>query len=125
MSASAASQPDRNEITSDERTWGKLAHLSALGGLIVPFGNVIGPLIVWVARRDQSPFVAAQAREALNFNITVTIAAVVCYGLTWLNIGIPLFVALTLYWLAATIVAAINASDGIRYRHHVALRLIA
>jgi uncharacterized Tic20 family protein len=91
----------------------------------VPFGNVIGPLIVWVARRDQSPFVADQAREALNFNITVAIAAVVCYGLTWLNIGIPLFVALALYWLAMTIVAAIDASDGIRYRHHVALRLIA
>ncbi len=125
MSASAASQPDRNEITSDERTWGKLAHLSALAGLIVPFGNVIGPLIVWVVRRDQSPFVADQAREALNFNITVAIAAVVCYGLTWLNIGIALFVALALYWLAMTMIAAIDARDGNRYRHHFALRLIA
>lgn len=124
MSAGAASEPAGEKVTADERTWGMLAHLSALPGLVVPLGNVIGPLIVWRARREQSPFVDGQAREALNFNITVACAALVCYALTWLSIGIPLFVALAAYWLAMTIVAAIKASGGIPYRHPVALRLI-
>ncbi len=125
MSAGTALEPGRNEITADERTWGMLAHLSALAGLVVPLGNVLGPLVLWLARREHSPFVADQAREALNFNITVACAAAVCYGLTWLRIGIPLFVALALYWLAMTVAAAVKASDGVRYRHPVALRLVA
>ncbi len=125
MTADMAFEPGRDAITADERTWGMLAHLSALAGLVVPLGNVIGPLIVWLARRERSPFVAGQAREALNFNITVAFGAVVCYGLTWLLVGIPLFVALALYWLGMTIVAAIKASEGVRYRHPVAMRLVA
>ncbi len=125
MSAGPVLEPGRDEITSDERTWGTLAHLSALAGLVLPLGNVIGPLVVWLTRRDQSPFIGGQALEALNFNITVACAALVCYGLTWLLIGIPLFVAVALYWLAMTIVAAIKAGDGVRYRHPIAMRLVA
>ncbi len=125
MNAGPVSERGSNEITPDERTWGTLAHLSALAGLVVPLGNVIGPLIIWLTRREQSPFIGGQAREALNFNITIACAALVCYGLTWLRVGIPLFVAVALYWLAMTIVAAINASEGVRYRHPVAMRLVA
>src|ERR1700693_6314368 len=59
--------------TENERTWGMLAHLSALAGLVIPLiGNVLGPLVVSIARSDQSTFVAAHAKEALNFNISVT-----------------------------------------------------
>ncbi|MGH8258890.1 MAG: DUF4870 domain-containing protein, partial [Steroidobacteraceae bacterium] len=117
MSASEASERGESEVPSDERTWGMIAHLAALAGIVIPFGNMLGPLVVWIARRGESRFVGEQAREALNFNITVTIGALVCYALTWLLIGILLFVALVLYWLAMTILAAVRASDGIRYRY--------
>lgn len=121
MSGSGASEP---EIPANERTWGMFAHLSALAGLVIPLGNVLGPLVVWLSRREQSRFAGDQAKEALNFNITVAFGAVACYVLTWLLIGILLFVALALYWLAMTIVAAVKASEGIRYHYPLAVRLV-
>jgi len=111
--------------TEKERTWGMLAHLSALVGLVVPMiGNVLGPLFVSLARGDQSPFVAAHAKEALNFNITVTLAAVVCGVLMLVFVGFLLLCALFIFWLVMTLVAAIRASEGAAYRYPFALRFI-
>jgi uncharacterized Tic20 family protein len=108
----------------DERTWGMLAHLCAFAGLILPLGNVIGPLVVWLVKRDQSSFVAEQGKEALNFNISVVFAAVACGVLVYLFIGILLGVALFVYWLAVTILAGIKAGEGIHYRYRFCLRLV-
>jgi uncharacterized protein len=110
--------------TQDERTWGMLAHLTAFCGFLVPLGSVIGPLIVWLVKRDQSAFVADQGKEALNFNISVLVAAVVCIALAWILIGILLGVGLFVFWLAMTIIAGIKASEGVRYRYPYALRLV-
>ena len=110
--------------TQGERTWGMLAHLTAFSGFLIPLGNIIAPLIVWLVKRDQSQFVADQGKESLNFNITVLLAGVVCWALVYVLIGILLGVALFFYWLAMIIVAGIKASEGIRYRHPFTLRLI-
>ena len=111
--------------TENERTWGMLAHLSALLGLFVPLlGVVIGPLVVWLARRDDSVFVAEHAREALNFNILVLIAAVVCIVLMLVFIGFILGSALFVAWLVLTLVAAIRASEGHAYRYPVSIRVV-
>jgi uncharacterized protein len=110
--------------TQDERTWGMMAHLSAFSGFLVPLGGVIGPLVVWLIKREQSAFVADQGKEALNFNISVLLAALVCGVLVFIFIGILLGVALFIFWLTMTIIAAIKASEGVRYRYPVALRLV-
>jgi len=110
--------------TQDERTWGMLAHLTAFAGLIIPFGNVFGPLVVWLMKRDQSAFVAEQGKESLNFNITVLIGALVCGALVFVLIGILLGVALFIFWLAMTLIAGIKAGEGHRYRYPFALRLV-
>jgi uncharacterized Tic20 family protein len=110
--------------TPDERTWGMIAHLSAFVGLLVPFGNIIAPLVIWLARRDGSEFVAIEAKEALNFNISVVLAAIVCALLTLVAVGILLGLALFVTWLAMTIIAAIKASEGIGYRYPISLRLV-
>jgi uncharacterized Tic20 family protein len=111
--------------TQDERTWGMIAHLSAFAVFVFPFGgNIIAPLIVWLARRDTSAFVEAEAREALNFNISVFLAWIVCGLLTFLLVGIPLGVILFLCWLVMTIIAAIKAAEGLGYRYPVSLRLV-
>jgi uncharacterized Tic20 family protein len=110
--------------TQDERTWGMLAHLTAFSGFLIPLGNIIAPLVVWLVKRDQSQFVADQGRESLNFNISVLLAGAVCAALVFVLIGILLGVALFFYWLAMTIVAGIKASEGIRYRYPFTLRLI-
>jgi len=110
--------------TQDERTWGMLAHLTAFSGFLIPFGNIIAPLVVWLVKRDQSQFVGDQGKESLNFNISVLLAGAVCAVLVFVFIGILLGVALFFYWLAMTIVAGIKASEGIRYRYPFTLRLI-
>ena len=111
--------------TQDERTWGMLAHLAAFAGLVLPMaGNIVGPLIVWLVRREQSAFVAEQGKEAVNFNITVTLGALVCSLLVYIFIGILLGVGLFVYWLAMTILAGIRAGEGVPFRYPFALRLL-
>jgi uncharacterized protein len=111
--------------TQDERTWAMVAHLSAFAALIVPFaGGVLGPLVVWLIKRDQSEFVSDQGKEALNFNISVMIAWVICGLLIFVAIGILLSAALFIYWFCVTIIAGIKASEGVRYRHRFTLRLV-
>jgi len=129
MSQSKSDSPGASEIpgatpTLDERTWGMLAHLSAFVGLVLPLGNLLGPLIVWLAKRERSGFVAEQGKEALNFNISVVIAGVVCGILVYVFVGILLGVALFISWLAMTIVAGIKAGEGIHYRYPISLRLV-
>src|SRR5262245_54589856 len=64
--------------SKDERTWAMASHLSTLAGyLVVPFGNIIAPLVIWLIKKDTMPFVDDQAKEALNFQITLSIVAVV------------------------------------------------
>ncbi|GAC1662280.1 MAG: DUF4870 domain-containing protein [Steroidobacteraceae bacterium] len=111
--------------TEHERTWGMLAHLSAFVGLVFPLaGNILGPLLVWLTKRDQSAFVAAHAKEALNFNIAVTLAGVVCGFLALIFIGLLLGMALFIAWLVMTLVAAIRASEGVPYQYPLSLRLV-
>ena len=111
--------------SQDERTWGMLSHLSAFVGLVIPFfGAILAPLIIWLAWRDRSPFVGEQAKEALNFNISVAIGWLVCGLLTVVFIGILLGIGLFFAWLALTILAAIRASEGVQYRYPLNLRLV-
>lgn len=117
--------------TGDERTWALLGHLSALSAFITGFGCVLGPLIVWLVKRDSLPFAADQAKEALNFNITMLIAAFGLFMLTFITFGIgalltvPLALILFVAWLVFTIIAAINANNGTRYRYPLTLRLVS
>ena len=108
--------------TQYERFWGMIAHLAALAGCIVPFGNILGPLLVWLLKRDQSAFVAAHAKEALNFNITLAIGALVCLLLLQFSIGILMAALLAIFWLVMTIIAALKANEGLAYRYPFTVR---
>ncbi|WP_017297594.1 DUF4870 domain-containing protein [Nodosilinea nodulosa] len=115
-----------NQLDSnpESRMWAMLAHLSALSGFVIPFGNIIGPLIIWLVKRDEMSFVADQGKEALNFNISMTIYMVVAGVLIFVLIGIPLMIVLGLAWLVLLILAAIRANEGIAYRYPLTLRLV-
>jgi uncharacterized Tic20 family protein len=109
----------------NERTMAMLCHLSALAGLIgIPFGHVLGPLVVWMIKKDESAFVNDQGKEALNFQISTTIYLVVFVILSFLLIGIPLLIALVIFWLVIVIVAAVKANEGVPYRYPLTIRLI-
>jgi uncharacterized Tic20 family protein len=110
---------------AEERNWATFAHLSALAALIVPgFGAVLGPLVIWLLKKNQLPFVNDQGREALNFQITVMIAGIVCWMLAWIFIGVLLFGLLALADLVCIILAAVKSSEGVAYRYPFNLRLI-
>ena len=100
------------------------AHLSALSGVVIPFGNIIGPLVVWQVKKDTLPFAADQGKEALNFNITMLIAAFIGFQLTFILIGLVLLPLIGIAWLVFTILAGIKANEGVAYRYPYALRLI-
>lgn len=109
----------------DARTWGMICHLAAFGGFVVPFGNVLGPLIVWAVKRDQSPFIDDQGKEALNFQLTMTIAFIVSFLLIFVLIGLLFIGVLCIYELIMVIVAAIKANDGETYRYPMTLRFFS
>jgi uncharacterized Tic20 family protein len=113
-----------NTVSEDDRTWGSLAHLSALCGMLIPFGNLLGPLIIWRTRGQRTPFVGDQALEALNFNISIALGLVVCLALVWLFIGILMASALIIYWIIMTVLATLKAGEGHSYRYPITLHLI-
>jgi len=106
------------------------SHLSSLSGLIIPLGNILGPLILWLVKKDTMPFVEDQAKEALNFNITLGIIGIVLTIITVVTFGIgavltvPLGILLGIAWLVLTIMAGLKANEGQYYRYPFALRLI-
>jgi len=120
----------------DERQWAMFAHLSALlGGLLTSgwggsIGFFIGPLIIWLAKKETMPFVDDQAKEALNFAITVSLACIVLLMLTIMSFGIgalltiPLLMVIGIAALVFFIIAAVQANQGTRYRYPISLRLV-
>lgn len=111
-------------ISADERQWAMFAHLSALIGFIIPFGNLLGPLIIWLMKKETMPFVDQQGKEALNFQITVTIAMMISAILIIVVIGFVLMFVIGLAALILTIMAGIKANEGVAYRYPFTLRLI-
>jgi uncharacterized Tic20 family protein len=115
---------DNGTTTNDERTWGLLAHLSALCGFVIPFGNLLGPLVIWQIKKNEMPFVDDQGKEALNFQITLTIEIIVSAPLCVILIGFLLLPIVGLYGLVMTIIGGVKANNGERYRYPLTLRLI-
>ena len=117
-------KPPAGGSSSDERMWGMLCHLSTLSGYLIPFGNIIGPLVVWLIKKDEYAFVEDQGKEALNFQISVMIYSIVSGILVFLIIGLPLLIAVLIFDLVMTIVAAVKANEGEYYRYPLTIRFI-
>ena len=100
-----------------------IAHLSALAGLVIGL-NWLGPLIVYLVKKDEHPFIADQSREALNFNLSVFIYIIASAILIILVIGILLLPAVAIAWLILTIMAAVRANNGEPYRYPLTIRLV-
>lgn len=113
-------------LTREERNWGMLSHILALSGYIgIPLGNVIAPLIVYLMKKDESPFVAEQSRESLNFQISMSIYGLISGVLVVVLIG---FLLLAVVWVAGvilTIIASVKAANGEAYRYPLTIRLIS
>jgi uncharacterized protein len=107
------------------RTWNILCHASALLGVFFHFpGHILGPLIVWLAKRDDSPEIDAHGKESLNFQISMLLYNAIAIVFCLVLIG---FVLLPILWVlnaVFVIVASIQASDGKFYRYPMTIRFI-
>lgn len=100
-------------------------HLGGFAGLLVPgIGQILGPLILWLARRDQSAYVDHHGREAVNFQISMTLYALVAAALIWVLIGFVLIFVVLAMQFVLMVLASVAASHGELYRYPVTLRLI-
>ena len=109
---------------SQERTWGMLCHLSALAMFLIPFGNIIGPLVIWLIKKDESSFVDDQGKESLNFQLSITIYALISAILILVIIGIFLLIGLGILTLVLIIVAAVKSNSGEKFRYPLTIRFI-
>jgi uncharacterized protein len=108
------------------RTWCVLCHASALLGLFFHFlGHILGPLIVWLAKRADSPEIDAHGKESLNFQISMLIYDAIAGLLCIILIGIPLLIALWVLNTVLVIIASIKASDGQLYRYPFTIRFLS
>lgn len=107
--------------SSDDRLMAVLAHVLAL----VYGVGVFGPLVIYLLRKDQSEFVRENAKESLNFQITVLILALVCIPLCLIAIGFVLLWVLAVMNVVLVIMAAVKANDNRIYRYPVNFRLVA
>ncbi|MGA9342630.1 MAG: DUF4870 domain-containing protein [Rhodanobacteraceae bacterium] len=110
--------------TSDERMWAMFAHLSALFGFVIPFGSILGPLVIWQIKKNEMPLVDDQGKEALNFQITMAIAFIVSCILMVVLVGFLLILLVGLFDLIMIVIAAIRANNGERFRYPLTLRLV-
>lgn len=106
------------------RQWAMFCHLSALLGIWIPFGSLIGPLILWQMKRDMDPFVDAQGKEALNFQISVAIATGISILLMVVVVGFFLIGLVAIGAVVLTIIAGVKANEGFPYRYPFTWRLI-
>ena len=123
-------------VPSTDRTWDVLCHLSALAMLLgIPFGNVVGPLVVWLVKKSSSPSVDENGKAAINFQLSLTlyliIATAVTVGLMFLLIGfllLPLLIAAVIVIPVVDViliaVAAYKASNGEFYLYPFTIRFI-
>ncbi len=108
----------------EERNWSMLLHLSALSGLLIPFGNLVGPLVVWLLFRARSDMVDYHGKRALNFQISMTIYLLLSFVLWLILIGIFITLVLGILSTVYVIVAAVRASRGVPPGYILSIRFL-
>ncbi|MBL4835491.1 MAG: DUF4870 domain-containing protein [Pseudomonas sp.] len=108
----------------EARKWALIAHLSGFLGCLIPFGSLIGPLLVWQLKKDQDVFIDDQGKEAMNFQISVALASLICVLLMVIVIGFLLIWVVIIGAVILMIIAAIKANEGKAYRYPFCWRII-
>jgi uncharacterized Tic20 family protein len=128
-----APQPPNPMSDADRKNWAMAAHLSALVGFVgIP--SLVGPLVVWLAKKDNDAYVAAHSLHALNFNISVLIYTIVgsmalgLFGLITLGIGlllaIPVVIIAFVVWVVLVIQGGLAASRGEQFRYPMTIDFV-
>ncbi|QYJ79073.1 DUF4870 domain-containing protein [Shewanella acanthi] len=112
-------------VTKSEREFGLLVYASSFIGYLVPFGSILGPLILWLMKRDESAFVDRCGRSCLNFKLSMLVYVLIGAVLAIIGIGVILLLALAALDLICTVIGMIKASEGQVYRYPLTIKFIA
>lgn len=123
----------QNDELRQAYTWGMFCHLSALAGFLwfplgtfflIPFGNLIGPLIIWLLKRSDHPFIDEQGKESLNFQISMTIYGILASILVLVLIGFFVLIVLAICDVILVIIAAVKTSNGESFKYPLTIRFL-
>ncbi len=106
------------------KTLAMLCHLGTFSGIIVPFGNFLAPLLIWIFKKEEYPFVDDQGKESLNFQISVFLYSIIGIVLAFLIVGLIFLVVLALFAIIQVIKATMSANNGVAYRYPFCIRVI-
>ncbi len=115
------------ELSKDARMWAMFCHLGGLAGLvpIVPaFGSIIAPLVIWLIKKEEHPYIDEHGKEAVNFQISMLLYAIICIPLCFICIGFFLLAAVGIVDIVCLLIAAVKANNGERYRYPISIRFI-
>lgn len=112
-------------LSETERNWAMLCHLSAFAGFFFPFfGGILGPLVCWLIKKDESAWVNENGKSSLNFQLSILLYMVLAFPLCFILIGIPIEVFLAILNLICVIIASVKASKGERFKYPIAIPFI-
>jgi uncharacterized Tic20 family protein len=115
-------------LSREDRFWGAVAHLSAFSMYLTGIGFIAGPLVIWLWKRDTSAFAGQEAREALNFNISIFLyyaaAGVMCLTIILIPIMIFVIGLIHVFHIICIIMGGVKAGDGMPFRYPLNLRLV-
>lgn len=117
-------EEENKVLTESERNWAMLCHLSAFAGFFFPFGGIIGPLICWLSRKDESAWVDQNGKASMNFQLSLLLYMILVIPLCFIIIGIPLIFFLLTLKVVCIIIGSIKASKGERFKYPLAIPFI-
>ena len=116
---------EENRVLSEtERNWSMLCHLSAFAGFFFPFGGVIGPLICWLTKRDESSWINENGKASLNFQLSMLLYMILVIPLCFILIGIPLIILIGVLKVICIIIASVKAPKGELFRYPLVIPFI-
>lgn len=116
---------EENRVLSEtERNWAMLCHLSAFAGFFFPFGAIIGPLICWLTKKDESAWVNENGRASLNFQLSMLLYIILAIPLCFIIIGIPIIMLLGTLKVICIIIASVKAAKGERFKYPLVIPFI-
>jgi uncharacterized protein len=111
-------------LSDTERNWAMFCHLAAFAGFFFPFGGVIGPLICWMSKKDESTWVNENGKVSLNFQLSMLLYMVLCIPLLFILIGIPIMIILIILDIVFITIGSIRASKGEEIKYPLSIPFI-
>ena len=115
---------DYKLIVMQEKQWALICHLSGLSGYLIPFGNIIIPIVIWSMKKEEMPMVDEHGKEVINFQLSITIWIIISGLLIILLVGIPMLIVLVILQVVLVIIGALKADNGQLYKYPMTIRFI-